>query len=199
MVAALALGLAESGACAVPYPPNSDVDWHDLACGGTKAFVCPLGDGSWLRVVVRDQFNQPMVGVVVVATFTATCSMCLCLPVQGPTDSNGAVNLAIKSGLDVSGGPACCAVTTKVSCIGVVLYSAQKDWQSPDLNGDCAVNQADDSIVSGDLGSTARRSDFNCDGLVDSFDYALFAYHRSHCWPTEVQTGTWGSIKSLFR
>jgi hypothetical protein len=179
----------DTGGCSpcAPYPPNCTVEWRDLVCGGTKAFACPSGDGSWLHVILKDEFLSPLCGVLVTATFNASCSMNLCSSVQGVTDTNGEVNLAIRGGLDVSGGPACCTVTTTVRCMSLILYSAQKDWLSPDLNGDCAVGQADNAIIVADMGSSACRSDFDCDGVVDSADIEIFVAHRTDF--TDVSVG----------
>ena len=201
VVLGLALALAQNSAWAsVPYPPYCDIEWRDLGCAGTTVFVCPSGDGSWLHVVVVDQFNMPMIGVLVTATFNASCNMYLCSLVQGTTDTNGEVNLPIRAGIDVSGGPACCVVMTTVRCMGVTLYSDARDWLSPDLNGDGAVGEPDRAIVLADLGTSACRSDFDCDGQVTLFDYNIFLPHLGHsCQPTPVEGLTWGAIKAVYR
>jgi hypothetical protein len=201
VVLGVALALAQNSAWAsVPYPPNCTVEWRDLVCGGTKVFVCPSGDGSWLHVIVRDQFNQTMIGVLVTATFNASCNMYLCSPVQGTTDTNGEVNLAIRAGLDVSGGPACCGVMTTVRGMNVTLYSDSRDWLSPDLNGDGGVGEPDRAIFLADWPSSACRSDFDCDGQVGGYDYDIFLEHLGHsCQPTAVERVTWGAIKAVYR
>jgi len=201
MILGVALALAQNSAWAsIPYPPYCDIEWRDLGCAGTRVFVCPSGDGSWLHVFVVDQFGLPMIGVLVTATFNASCNMYPCSPVQGTTDTNGEVNLAIRAGLNVSGGPACCGVMTTVRCMGVVLYSDSRDWLSPDLNGDGAVGEPDRAIFLADRLSSACRSDFDCDGLVGMVDYDIFLWHLGHsCQPTPVEGVTWGAIKAVYR
>ena len=180
------------------WPPT--VEWRNFVGSDTTIFVCPSGDGSSLHVVLKDCLNLPVVGQLITATFTSSCNVCLCSPVQGTTDNNGEVNLTIRGGLDASGGPACCSVkTTLVSAI-YTLYSDQRDWVSSDLNGDCAVSAADAAIVMGDMGLNSCRSDYNCDGLVNTDDYNLLLDHIAHsCGPISVESTTWGAIKSVFR
>jgi len=87
------------------YPPKCTAEWCDLVCDSTKAFVCPSGDGSSLHVVLKDYWNTPMAYLLITATFTSGCNVCLCSPVQGTTDVNGEVNLTIRGGLDASYPP----------------------------------------------------------------------------------------------
>jgi len=191
---------AQITAQSLPWPPHCTAEWRNFVGSDTTVLVCPRGDGSSLHVVLKDQFDTPMLGFLITATFTSSCNVCLCSPVQGVTDRQGEVNLTIRGGLGASGGPACCLVKTTLVCSQFTLYSDQRDWISPDLNGDRVVSAEDGAIVMGDMGLNACRSDYNCDGLVSTDDYNLVLNHLGHsCGPIGVESTTWGAIKAVYR
>jgi len=170
-------------------PANSSVEWNELVCDSTKAFVCPCGGGSSLRVTTRDQYGEPFRGVVVRWHPDATCRVCTCPPDTAVTDTNGVAILPIHAGLDVTAGPACCVVTTVVTCLGDTLpwkgtggsLTDTREWLSPDMDADCEVGVADDFVILyTDWMTDACRTDFDCSGLVNATDYAIFAFHYEH-------------------
>jgi hypothetical protein len=170
----------------VPDRANCSAQWQDLA-GGQRALLCPCGSGSWIRISVRDQFDEPMEGVEVVPFVEAGCPICRCSPTTAWTDNDGIAHLEIHAGLDVSSDTSCCSVVTTVKCAGVTIpwegtaaASDTTDWMSMDLDGDCDVTAPDYAIVYGDLGSHACRTDFNCDGTVGTQDLSTFSTHLVH-------------------
>jgi len=76
------------------------------------------------------------------------------------------------SAVDVNGDPISSAILfwapdQECGVFGLELY-----FNSPDINGDLAINLTDVVIYSQDSnGAYNYRSDFNYDGLIDSFDY----------------------------
>jgi hypothetical protein len=182
----------------VPDPNQSTVEWQSLVCDSTKAFVCPGNSEIWLDdtchtsslfVRVKEQFGMPLQGVEVCVYFeNTTCDLSSCRPVvTGYTDANAEVILPVRAGLDVSGDTACCSVVTRVECLGVTLHSDTLQWLSPDMNGDSTVTVEDSLIFASDWLTTASRSDFNCDGMVDGLDLAIFDAHYWHaCAPSLV-------------
>jgi hypothetical protein len=61
------------------------------------------------------------------------------------------------------------------------------EWLSPDMNGDSTVTVEDSLIFMDDWLTSACRSDFNCDGIVDGLDLAIFDAHYWHaCDPSLV-------------
>jgi len=181
----------------VPDPERSTVEWRNLACDSTKAFVCPgsfdvwFGDTcrtSWLYVRAKDQFDLALPGVEVCAFFEdPTCDLSQCSPVVGYTDEEGELSLPVRAGLDVSGDTVCCSVTTTVKFYDAVFYTGSMEWLSPDMNADSAVTVEDSLIFMSDWLTSACRSDFNCDGIVDGLDLAIFDAHYWHaCHPSLV-------------
>ncbi|MFH0778705.1 MAG: FlgD immunoglobulin-like domain containing protein, partial [Candidatus Eisenbacteria bacterium] len=168
----------------MPYPPNCTAEWQNLVCDGDKVFVSPgcspfaEGDtcfASWLRIVVRDQFNQPMPDIAVDVCFESQCKVGLCAYATDTTSSNGEIFLSIEAGVDVSGGTGCCQVTAKAFSYGIQLYEGTMEWLSADMNADSLVNEADSSMFYDDWLTSACRSDFNCDGIVNDLDWMVFA------------------------
>ncbi len=175
-----------------PDPDNSFVVWEDLACGDSKVIVCPQGDGDgYLTVRVKDVDNAPIGGAAVWVVFTGTCDMSICPPVSATTSPTGLAVLPIQGGLDVSGDPACCEVTTRVICRGVEIpwlgtdeTSDTREWLSYDLNGNCIFDLVDELIFQSDFATDACRTDYNCDGTVTTSDFILFTAHGAHaCTP----------------
>ncbi|MBU1698878.1 MAG: PQQ-binding-like beta-propeller repeat protein [Candidatus Eisenbacteria bacterium] len=169
-------------------PRHSSAEWRDLLIFEPRALVCPEGDGSWLSVNVRDQYNAPMSGVGVSAIFNADCEMCICDIEDAVTDSSGTAEYHIRAGLDVSPSVDCCVVQTTVECLGVTIpwtaaSGAEVDtseWISPDLTGDCLVDSADVGIFMTDFGGVACRADFDGSGTVSAADYAILIQHEGH-------------------
>jgi hypothetical protein len=54
------------------------------------------------------------------------------------------------------------------------------------MNADSVVSLEDASILTGDWGSSACRSDYNCDGVVDELDWAIFEAHYGHACKSTV-------------
>ncbi|KPJ60594.1 MAG: hypothetical protein AMJ46_06275 [Latescibacteria bacterium DG_63] len=202
---AVTTGIPAAGAWAsVPDPVNSGWTWANLECGFTKAFICPAADSfitSAIFVSVRDQFDAPMPGVLVEASFYDDGCLWLCEPVRSFTQVDGVALLLIYGGLDVSGDTACCVVETEVKCMGVgipycvhVLPEPQvctptdtREWLSPDmtqgLGSENKVEGLDYAIFSTDWLTASCRSDYNCDGEVEGRDYSMFARHWLHLCP----------------
>lgn len=151
--------------------------------------------GSYIYAHIVGKFDIPEVGATVTATFQATPAVALCKSVSGVTDSNGDVLLHVCGGLDVTGGTGCLSVRTTVWVYGYKVAYCEtcptddtfdcsdtdlREWLSPDMNGDLAVNSLDFSIFASDWQKSACRSDFNCDGVVNSLDYSILASHWQH-------------------
>lgn len=189
LVAGVAIATANAWA-SVPDPMNSTVEWRRLVCNDTKAFVCPAGDGSTMFVTLRDQFNAPMAGILVQASFDADCDMCVCYVPAAFTDMNGEAYLAMQAGLHYPGPlvpdpTPCCVVTTTVRALGVTLHTDTKEWLSPDMTqtpgSECYVEGMDYASIAWNTVYYACRSDFNCDGVVDSLnDMTTFQAHWHH-------------------
>jgi hypothetical protein len=177
----------------VPDPGNSFVEWRALLCDSTKVFICPCPEehGSWLSVTLRDCWGQPLEGAAIAAAFESECGTCFCPAAVVGTDSIGRGSLRLRGGLEQL--PDCCQVSTTVSCRGVAIpwagtgdTSDTRAWLTPDMTGDCQVSLEDFGIFS-ELPGYAR-SDFNCDGEVDSTDYAEFEIHYMvSCAPVGVE------------
>jgi hypothetical protein len=160
----------------------------------TTAMICPDAvlpvdtDLSYLQVNVRDQFNAPMGGVQVDATFDGA-EIYLTGPVTGFTDGVGDVTLNIYGGTDGTAVEQTVTSGTEVTCLGVVLYSNDKDFLSPDMSqapgSENKVEGLDYAIFAGDWLSTedGSRSNFNraVEGTppvaVGGLDYGIFAGH----------------------
>ncbi|KPJ59516.1 MAG: hypothetical protein AMJ46_10895 [Latescibacteria bacterium DG_63] len=187
----VALGLAVPSAWAsVPDGENSDVQWINLV-NDTTALICPAGDGSYLDVYVKDQFNAPMGGVLVQVAFDGA-EIYLASPCQGYTDVGGHVALYIYGGTDGTAAEQTVTSGTKVECLGVTLYQNDKDFLSPDMSQGAGsqnvVEGLDYSIFAGDWLSfvAGSRSNFNrlCNEAggecVGGLDYSIFATHWLH-------------------
>ncbi|UCF77831.1 MAG: hypothetical protein JSW03_06880 [Candidatus Eiseniibacteriota bacterium] len=187
----VALGLAVPAAWAsVPSVDNSTVLWVNLV-NDTTAMICPTGDASYLDVTVKDQFNAPMAGVLVEASFDGA-EIYLVSPVSGTTDISGHVNLMIYGGTDNSAGEQTVTSGTEVTCLGVTLYSNDKDFLSPDMSqapgSENVVEALDYGIFAVDWLSfeEGSRSNFNrlCNEAggecVGGLDYSIFAAHWLH-------------------
>jgi hypothetical protein len=196
---AVALAAAHVRTSSIPSPDYSCWTWYDRECDGERVFLCPAGDGSWMKVSVRDHLNVAMPGCIVTADLSATCDMCLCGTVRAVTDANGCAYLYVCGGLDVSDTTLCCVATTSVQCLAVPIPyyddgcscdttngdgeaadSDNEPWLSPDLDGDCVVGGLDFSIFASDWLSGACRSDLDCDGTVGGLDFSMFAGHWLH-------------------
>ncbi len=154
---------------------NSHVDWINLECTD-KVFVCPWGDGSAITVSVRDVNDAPIAGVQVVPFFEGTCEGCICEPISVVTDALGTATM-LTTTMFIGGQP--------IPWLGTGLPSDTREFRSPDLNGDCTVDVLDNTIFMEDFGSTACRSDLDCDGTVTAIDFTFFSYHTDHsCAPT---------------
>ncbi len=166
----------------VPYPANCTVAWFQPVVGDTLILVCPQGDATKLDVTVKDQFNLPIAGQVVTATF-ASGNVVVSGAISGITDASGYVRLTIKAGLNASLGkePRVSSSYT-VTCMGVILKTATTSLVSPDMNGDLNVEALDNAMFAADYLSTggSLRSDYNDDKTVEALDNAIFAAHYLH-------------------
>ncbi len=149
-------------------------------CPDSRMLILPSEATGALVVIVKNEYDEPIVGAEVGASLMSTCGICRCEPFTGTTLYDGSAFLPIRGGLDASGSTACCEVTAVVFCMGVPIPwfepgGALEDtriWLSPDLNGDCVVDSQDSLIIRADLPSTACRTDFDCSGFVDEvLDY----------------------------
>lgn len=178
----------------VPDPGYSTVTWMDIplsAPDDTVAMICPSGDASWLDVNVRDQFNAPLGGVLVEATFDGA-DIYLVSPVSGYTDASGDVDLLIYGGIDNTAQQQSITSGTVVTCLGVTLYSNDKDFLSPDMTqapgSENVVEGLDFSMFALDWLSVLEgsRSNFNRTNegpptvAVGGLDYSIFALHWLH-------------------
>jgi hypothetical protein len=164
-----------------PHQLYSSIVWHDLGCMD-KAFVCPAGDGSWFSASIRDDTNGPIPGAQVTVSFYG-CLLCLCEPISGITDAAGIVDFPLQAGIDATAMTNCCTMTMTVTC-GEMDLTDVRQWISPDLNGDCSTDEDDEPIFSSDFATDACRSDFDCNGIVDIVDFAIFVEHQGHaCEP----------------
>ncbi len=169
-----------------PDMDYSRVDWVNLGCDG-KVFVCPAGDGTGISISVRDANDDPIEGAQVVPFFGGTCEGCMCDPISVFTGPDGTVTMSIYGGLNASPAPDCCAITTamtvggqEIPWLGTELPSDTREFISPDLNGDCVVDELDEAILNSDFGTSACRSDFDCDGLVELDDLMTYSIHFGH-------------------
>ena len=173
-----------------PDPDNSYAEWRDTAGGSGKPLICPSGDGSYVFVILRDSGGLPVIGRYVTLDTAPVygCSACrdtiLC---EGYTDSSGEVIFVIRNGWDRSGNTSCCDIWSAVHSneveIRFIDSGAHDDVRktvSVDLNGDCDVNDDDETIFLSDYGSSACRSDFDADGWVGMGDWVVFSGHYGH-------------------
>jgi hypothetical protein len=171
-----------------PSQTYSCVGWQGLICDSTRVFVCPCGGGSQLHFSIRDQYDLPLEGVEVYATFETGCRICRCFVQAAVTDQNGEATLVPQMGLDVSDDPGCPIIRTTVKCMSIpVRWEGTEGglcdtslWLSADMDGDCFVKWKDSAILYSDMGTGACRSDFNCDGLVDDLDDIFLDAHLDH-------------------
>ncbi|MFH0778439.1 MAG: hypothetical protein V2A71_07380 [Candidatus Eisenbacteria bacterium] len=171
--------LAAPAWASVPDPANSSVTWMSLTPNGS-AFVCWKGDGSWLDVYVRDQFNAPMNNVLVQVTFPNQVNGTIVLVggvCQGFTVATGNVQIPIRAGL-INPTPAGMTAGTTVTCLGITLYTNIRGFVSPDVNGDLTVDPLDYGFFAADyLPVNGPRSDYDGNTVVDPLDYGIFANH----------------------
>jgi hypothetical protein len=190
-------GCVPTNWCPPWYEPiiQATVKWHNLACDSTKAFVCPASShvppndtclASWISVSLTDQYGVPASGLPVDAVFDSRCAVHLCSRASAITDNNGEANIPIRAGLDARADTACCSVRTRLVVLGIYLYDNTRQWLSADMNADSVVNLEDASVLNGDWGSSACRSDYNCDGAVDELDWAIFEAHYGHACKSTV-------------
>ncbi len=184
-----AVSLAVPVWASVPDPGNSTVAWVNLRPNTDAALICPSGDGpTYLDIVVRDQFNAPMAGVLVEATFddppVSLVSSC-----SGFTNGVGALTLTPAGGVECSGADSTARLSsTTVTCLGVVLYSNDRPFLSPDMNADGTVEGLDYSIFASDWLDTIMTARSNFDGMcpgasgecVEGLDYSIFSVHWLH-------------------
>lgn len=187
----------------IPDPMNSCWGWTYRIGGEARATVCPDGDGSFIVASVRDQYDAPMPGVIVTASFDANCDMTLCSPVEGITEEMGLAGLFVCAGYDVHNvlaDTACCVVTTRVRCLGVTIPHCTscpfppagctetdiREWRFLDMSqatgSACTVEGLDYGIFSYDWQTSHCRSDFNDDGYVEGLDYSIFSQHWLHSY-----------------
>lgn len=169
-----------------PWPSYSDVD----PC----IVVCPAGD-SLFRVIARHPF-YPWPNGDTQLPF-CDCPGVTLAPLRGHeqytilngciahlfTDVNGVADFRVRA------GGVCSGATINVYCDGIVL-ATRTVVASPDQNGDLVVDEADESILLGKLGTSDLTADFDCDRLVTAADLAIAHQHLGHSESTIVGVGT---------
>ena len=183
--------LAGAALAQIPDATQSTVD---------ECFVtCPAGDIPF-TVVVRDVDGNAVPGADVVVDFCGCPGQQLCLTagqlpcndgtldrVSLPADASGVVVF------NIAAGGACQGFPVEISANGVFL--AQREVRAMDYDNNFVVEVADFVVASG--------NDYNCDGLVNLLDQALFANHGTpmHACegPVSSHQQSWGTMKSLFR
>lgn len=180
--------LAIPALAAIPNPDNCVVFWAGgFEVPDTISYICPAGGRSYLDVTVKDQFDLPISGQLVTATFgnTNVLLKSLC---QGYTDSNGKVTLYVFGGLIASSSVAIRS-TVLVSCMGQTLYTNDRMFTSPNMNGIQPdppgiqiVDPLDFSILGADwlMTGCSFRSDFNGDCQVEGLDFSIFGADWLH-------------------
>jgi len=193
--------LAAPAWASVPYRDSCQVTWggsnptHYDSC----RFICPKGDGQNLSVLVRDQFGQPMPGVLVTATF-GNAQVVLKSPCQNTTGIDGRATLTIYGSVNILGGNLDIRSSVTVMVLGVIIYTNDAIILSPDINqippSNGKVDAQDYSYFRDDWYSIANprvqvdcHSNFNRDNStpppntydrVDAQDYAVFRAHWLH-------------------
>jgi hypothetical protein len=182
----------------VTDPYLATVEWRNLSCDGRRVHVCPASSPiapndtcatSWIYVRITDNYGMPVPNLPVNATFEGACAIVLCSPAFDRTDTNGEASLVIRAGLDMQNDTSCCVVKTAVTCSGTVVHRDTLKWMSPDMDADSIVSQFDKQILNLDWHTSASRSDFNCDGVVDADDYDTLQVHLKHNCCYVVPTG----------
>ena len=178
-IVAAAVLFAVPAFASVPLPANCDVSWYLPVDLDTLILVCPSGDGQTkLDVTIRDQFNLPVTGQIVTASFAD--ARVIEGAISGVTDANGYVRLALPAGLDCSAGRQPRVYSEwSVSSMGITIRTATTYLVSPDLNGDGVVSPLDNALFVNDYGAIVglQRCDFNGDSSVGPLDNAQFIAH----------------------
>lgn len=195
VVAALALAAPHADA-SVPDPGYSQAGWLNFP--GTVLF-CPAGDGSYIDVVVKDQFNAPMGGQNVNVNVVIDCpDLVWCSPPGAPgwlpdttliTDVNGHCDLYFPGAGRHTPDTLCCDISTTIVCLGVTLFDEDLYLTSPDMtqSDPLFVGGLDFSIFALDYLSNSCRCDY--DGTpegawnVGGLDFSIFALHWLHVCP----------------
>jgi hypothetical protein len=140
--------------------------------------VRPRGSTSgFLDFPVRIRFQ--MLGSHSPST-AAPVTRCFARSVTAVTDATGYAELYVRGSVDARGGPDCCSVNMTIVGSGYTMWTGTLDWLSPDMNGDGIVDALDVGILLGDFGTSACRSDFNCDGVVGEADLDILEAHYRH-------------------
>ena len=176
---------------------------------GGAMFTCPAGDGESLAsagatitATIVDNSSTPIPGFPaedlwiqsVVADELSFCTGSNFA--DWPTDGNGQTTFSgtlagggyTQSGLDiyVNGTPITGSPPLAI------------DVNNVDLNGDLTVDLCDIILFDPDIGSSAFRSDFNHDGVVNLLDIGIFSYHQCHYCGTPTSVEFSGEIGVFF-
>ncbi len=166
-----------------PDPLYSSVEFQDLLSDTLTPLICLEGNGSWLKVTVRDENDAPVAGAEVELDIQSSCPLCNCTP-SSTTDSEGVAEIRIQAGLEAP-FENCCTVTATVTCLGDTIpwkdsgaSSDTRDWLTYDRDANCVMDSVDLDLFADDMGTSACRSDFNLDGSVNMLDPFIFLPHQ---------------------
>jgi hypothetical protein len=166
---------------------------------------CPVSDIPF-RVVVRDIGHQPIPNASVTLDFSGCPSFVHCLGVP-PTLVVSDAGRTVSMLADAAGvaaffmpmGGICPGNAVRVIANEVEL--ATRSLASPDRDGNLFPDALDQAAIQALVGSSDPTADFDCSGVVDAADLALFAQHRFHACPLAVPAlpRSWGALKLLYR
>lgn len=185
----LVLAVAASAWAGDPTIPDLSPSWCEAAPG--RLVIVPSGEGPALidqgvevHVWLRDGWDQPIANYPFQDVWLddpGTGDIALCqggFMADANTDAEG--HCVFTAAL-FGGGWTQNGMSVYVSGVAVPQTPRGSDYvldlqvNSPDINGDRAVNLADISIFAGDLTGYTFRSDFNHDNALDLGDISLFS------------------------
>ncbi len=193
----------------VEYQENSRYSYGEATC----AVFCPGGDADTFRVTVtaNDGDDDPVSGIAKHAVWLASSEpkFKVCCSDEDVPDCVVDYRRAYAdTATDASGetvielcraGGAAERVPVDVFLYGLEVAGdgllQLYDFLSHDINGDCVVDDDDLDILELWMSKYNWRGDFDCDGDVDSLDYALLEAHEGHSC-SRSQAATAGSAVS---
>jgi len=187
-----------SGTALADPPPLYDI-WSVVTTPGATVLVCPAGDGrrldaalddggsvvdATITVHMFDEFGDPIVGVPAEDIWLESTQGHLVYPPDGtiadrPSDENG---ITVFQEPLLAGGHSSADERVVVFVVGdPVPYELDLAFNSPDIDGDLAIDLTDVALFAGDyFGGYDARSDLQRDGALDLADLALLAAHYTH-------------------